>query len=519
MSQEPDTLETKLAELKSLRDKRERLADAALDKARNVDAFKLLGWKPQPRQAEMERLSLVSDETLTGGSAGGGKTDWLVAHVAAHLLRTPGDRGVIFRRVTTSLSRTVLPRAVQLLMAHAKFNAQTNSFQFHNGSILDLAHLEHEHSVHRYQGTEYGVVGFEELTEFTQYQYEYMLSRVRSTVAGARPHVVATTNPGNVGHVWVKRRFVKPLDGDWAEESPDPLPNIVWRPRPVDGITQGSRVFVPAGLEDNAILRRLDPGYEARLLGLASDEGMRMALRYGDWNAIEKVEGALWTTDAINRSRVERAPEMVRVVVGVDPAMNDGPNADDTGIVAVGRGIDGHAYVLADKTCHLPADGWARRAVELAIEVEADQVVVEVNQGGAQNILLLRQAYNAMVAEGTVDRPIHIFSTWAKGSKRLRAAPVSMLWVGSEAAPPTAHMVGRHLELEQECTTWVPERTHQSPNRIDAMVHATAALRVVNATATHPEVLPPPRPGRPSPEAKKRAEARTKGRGSSVTWI
>jgi len=74
----------------------------------------------------------------------------------------------------------------------------------------------------------------------------------------------------------------------------------------------------------------------------------------------------------IDDLRVKNAPEMVRVVLAIDPAVTSGENADETGIVVAGRAVDGHAYVLCDLSCRLTSDGWARRAVE-AYKVAANK--------------------------------------------------------------------------------------------------------------------------------------------------
>lgn len=216
----------------------------------------------QPKQQLAEDLSAQADELLYGGAAGGGKSEWLLRHCAKQMLRYPGNRGVIFRRVFPSLNRTLIPRATLLLKPWATYNKVEHTFYFHNGSILELASLQYADSVTDYQGAEYGVIAFEEVTEFLESQLDFMKSRLRAPVDGPRPHLVATTNPGGVGHAWVKRRYVKPKVEDAAEGKDLPEPYEVWAPAPTDADSDPlKRCFVPDTLKDNPKLTERDPGY------------------------------------------------------------------------------------------------------------------------------------------------------------------------------------------------------------------------------------------------------------------
>jgi hypothetical protein len=93
----------------------------------------------QAKQQLAEELSAQADELLYGGAAGSGKSEWLIRHCARQMLRYPGNRGVIFRRVFPSLNRTIIPRATLLLKPWATYNKVEHTFYFHNGSVLELA--------------------------------------------------------------------------------------------------------------------------------------------------------------------------------------------------------------------------------------------------------------------------------------------------------------------------------------------------------------------------------------------
>ena len=150
--------------------------------------------------------------------------------------------------------------------------------------------------------------------------------------------------------------------------------------------------------------------------------GLRKALGDGDWDAIEAVEGAQWSTPQMDYLRVRTPPRMesfARIVVGVDPSGGNKKNNHEQGIVAVGKTFDGQGYVLADRSCKLKTKGWARRAVALAAEFGADIVVVERNFGGDMAVSPLEDAAKELDWTGKIQ------AVNASRGKRLRAEPVA----------------------------------------------------------------------------------------------
>jgi len=182
-----------------------------------------------------------------------------------------------------------------------------------------------------------------------------------------------------------------------------------------------------------------------------------------DGELLEDTPGALWSYEMIERSRIEVAPDMQRIVVAVDPAATSTEQADETGIVVVGLGVDGRGYVLADRTCKLSPNGWARRVVETYDEFNADRVVGETNQGGEMIESLIRQVRPTIPYRGVV----------ARIGKRLRAEPISSLYEQSRVSH-----VGTFLELETQMTSWVEKESDFSPDRLDALVHALTELNI-----------------------------------------
>lgn len=203
-------------------------------------------------------------------------------------------------------------------------------------------------------------------------------------------------------------------------------------------------------------------------------EGTRLGRQELNAEILDDVPGALWTLAQLDATRVKQALEMVRIVVGIDPAMTSGEDADETGIVAAGKGRDGEYYILADRSGHWTPDQWGRRAVALYDELKADRIVGEVNNGGEMVEHVVRTAAKAMrlgSERGTAEvsyRAVH-----ATRGKRVRAEPVSMLWEQGRA-----HMVGSLAAMEDQMRSFVPDRSEEgrSPDRLDAMVWAMTEL-------------------------------------------
>ena len=210
-------------------------------------------------------------------------------------------------------------------------------------------------------------------------------------------------------------------------------------------------VITHATIDDNP---HLSDDWKAGII--SKYEGTRLGRQELRGELIEDVEGALWKRAMIEEHRVDRAPDdMAVMVVGVDPAASSGPDADDTGIIVAGKGLDGHGYVFADWTCHLDPDGWARRAVNAYREYIADRITPEKNNGGEMVEHTIR----------TVDPLVPVTPVWASRGKQTRAQPVSALYEQGKV-----HHVGGFPKLEDELCTWVPG--DDSPDRLDALVWA-----------------------------------------------
>jgi phage terminase large subunit-like protein len=214
-------------------------------------------------------------------------------------------------------------------------------------------------------------------------------------------------------------------------------------------LTRGSTFDNAANLSQ-AALQELRARYEGTRLG-------RQEL-YGE--VLEDVEGALWSLNSIETTRIDDTPELRRIVVAVDPAVTSGPDSDETGIVVAGLGYDGRGYVLADRSTRDTPLGWAKRVIAAFEEFQADRIVAEKNQGGDLVEMNLKQVSPAIPYKGIT----------AKQGKRLRAEPIAALYEQGRISH-----VGNFPQLEQQMTEWVPD-SGTSPDRLDALVHALTEL-------------------------------------------
>jgi phage terminase large subunit len=238
----------------------------------------LLGdYKPFPRQCEFHESN--AKYRLFGGSAGPGKTRALLSEAIIQANEIDGCDTLLLRRTYPELESSLLayfrrdvPRS-----AYRKYNEAKHIVTWHNGSTTRFGYCRNENDVYQYQGAEFQFIGIDELTHFTLKQWQFLTSRNRCPVkryssgtrAGARakPCMAAATNPGNIGHAWVKAL--------WVDHVPPPgfdRPEL-YNARDYD--------FVRARLADNPIYAN-DAEYHRTLEALP--EHLRRAFLDGDWN-------------------------------------------------------------------------------------------------------------------------------------------------------------------------------------------------------------------------------------------
>lgn len=214
-------------------------------------------------------IDATESEVLFGGAAGGGKSYGQMVDALLFALLYPGSKQLILRRTFSELDKSLIRTSLALFPREIyTFNSSSHTGKFKNGSIIDFGYCAAENDVYQYQSAEYDVIRFDELTHFTEAQYVYLISRIRGANSFPK-QVKSSTNPGGVGHSWVKARFVDPSPPGEHFSGTDGL----------------SRIFIPSLIDDNSFLTSCDPNYKKRLLALPERE--RRALLSGDWDIFE----------------------------------------------------------------------------------------------------------------------------------------------------------------------------------------------------------------------------------------
>lgn len=226
-------------------------------------------WKPHPGP-QTEILTRSESELLFGGARGGGKTEagfaWLMEPPFAE---NPRCKGLVIRRNADDLSDWV-ERARMFFEGQGKITGNPPIIRFTSGAFVRTGHLKDEGAYTKYLGHEYQKILIEELTQIpTLKLYLQLISCARSTVPGIDAQIYCSTNPGGVGHRWVKERFVK----------------LAQNHTYFDPISKKSRIFIPSRVTDNPTIMENDPHYIHFLDSLPP--GLREAWRDGNWDVFE----------------------------------------------------------------------------------------------------------------------------------------------------------------------------------------------------------------------------------------
>lgn len=226
----------------------------------------ILTIQPNPKQ----RLFFESTAKYTayGGARGGGKSWAMRIKLVLLAIRYAGINILLLRRTLGELRENHILPLRRLLSGVAEYRESTREFSFPNGSRIRLGYCDAESDVLQYQGQSYDVIGMEEATHFTYFQFQCLTecNRASGVYDGIfKPRMYLTCNPGGVGNDWVKRLFVDRIYK--ANENPE------------------NYVFIKSLVYDNTFLMERDPDYVKALEALP--EVRRKAMLFGDWNAFE----------------------------------------------------------------------------------------------------------------------------------------------------------------------------------------------------------------------------------------
>lgn len=434
------------------------------------------------RQQEAQRvLAGTATHLMLFGGARSGKTFLLVRNVVFRALKAPNSRHGIFRfrlaHIKASIVLDTFPKVMRVAFPGVDFDLKRQELycDLPNGSQLWFAGLDDKERTEKVLGQEFATLYFNECSQIPVTSVDTALTRLaqraETKVDGADPGLLRLRayydcNPPNKAH-WTYRRFVQHVDPETKKPQPNPDDYASFQINPGDNIAN------------------LSPEYLRMLESLPA----RMRARFLEGRFADANPSALFPEEHIDRWRVLDGviPQMVRIVVAVDPSgADDADNADndEIGIIIAGLGTDGAAYVMEDCTVKAGPATWGRVAVTAWERHDADCVVGETNYGGA----MVQQTIQ-------VARPRTPFrKVTASRGKVVRAEPFSALYEQGKV-----RHVGLFAQLEDELAAFSTfGYTGQgSPNRADALIWALAELfpgLVGNRVTNKPEdAVPQPR--------------------------
>lgn len=411
---------------------------------------------PAQMKATHTLTSDASHNALGGGSRSG-KTALLVLCVLTRALKAPDSRHAIFRFRLNALIASVvldtLPKMIKLkwpgLWDLCKLNRQENYLTLPNGSQVWFAGLDDKDRTEKILGMEFATLYFNECSQIPYASVILALTRLAQKTPNLRLKAYYDFNPPSKVH-WTYLTFVRKLNPETK--------------RPHKNEHDYSFYLInPGDNRDN-----LDKKYIDMLDALPEKARNRFLLgRFADDS-----DGALWTEELLAQNRIlgredkDPIPELLRVVISVDPSGCSGPEdkrSDEVGITVVALGTDGHGYVLEDLTGRYSPEEWSKVVNSAYERHNADMVVAERNYGGDM-VRAVLQAQNS-------DLPFK--EVTASRGKVVRAQPISALYEKNKI-----HHVGYFPELEDQlcAMTSAGYQGLKSPDRADSCIWGIAEL-------------------------------------------
>ncbi|MBO8161331.1 MAG: hypothetical protein H0Z24_06805 [Thermosipho sp. (in: Bacteria)] len=261
-------------------------------------------YTPHPKQALFH--SSPETEVLFGGSKGPGKTAALVMETLAYALEHPGATCYLFRTTYDDLEANLITEWIEKVPPELyEYKDSKHIAKLINGSKVLFRYIRNYKDAKKYKGRSIDFIGIDELTMFEEKWIQEVLSCLRSA-KGFPTRFRATTNPGDIGHAWVKKRYVTSTD--------------YGKKVAVDPVTGNTIKFIPATVYDNPILMKNDPNYVKRLENLP--EAQKRAYLYGDWDAFEGMAFEKWNEN-IHVIEPFKIPKHWRRWIAVDNGYTD----------------------------------------------------------------------------------------------------------------------------------------------------------------------------------------------------
>lgn len=391
-----------------------------------------------PTNKQFEFLSCFGKDGLYGGAAGGGKSAALLA-CALMFVGYPNYNALLLRRTYADLK---MPEALidislkWLSETNAKWNAISNTWTFPSGAKLTFGYLDNENDKYRYQGAAFQFIGFDELTQFSETQFLYLFSRLRKGVTSGIPlRLRASSNPGGIGHEWVKARY----------------------------LTEGKkgRLFIPAKLYDNPHLDQ-----KSYLESLAElDPVTRMQLESGNWDVVGS--GGYFKREnliIVDKPPISKKGKCVRYWDLAASAPKKGKDPDYT--VGVKMYAENGQYWILD----VVRGRWTPKELEDVIRQtgvqDGNNTIIYIEQEPGSSGIITRDHFARNVLRG-----LPFFGDRVQGTKVTRAKPFS-----SAAANNNVFVIRAfwNNDFVNECIVFPQEGFHD--DQVDAASGAFSKL-------------------------------------------
>jgi hypothetical protein len=323
-----------------------------------------------------------------------------------------------------------------------KWNKEDYFITFPNGSEIWISGLDDKDRVEKVLGKEYSSILFNESSQIPYHSVSMAETRLAQKTELVNKFYF-DCNPPTKSH-WLYSYFFQKINPETKVKHPKPE-------------LYAEMQMNPAGNQENLP----DDYIETVLDGLS--ERKKRRFKNGEW--LDDVEGALWTRQMINATRVVSYPALRTIYVAVDPAVTATENSNATGIIVVGMDDRKHCYILADRTQEQASPAtWGNAAITAYHEFQADAIVGEVNNGGD----LVKANIHA------IDSSVRFKEVRASRGKIVRAEPIAGVYEEGKV-----HHVGEFLELEDEMCSYAPQLQtggSDSPDRLDALVWGVTKL-------------------------------------------
>lgn len=420
----------------------------------------MAAFKHTPKQLTAVACIVKHQFAMLVGGAGSGKTFLALRAIIIRALKAPNSRHLILRskfaHAKASIWHESLPEVMEKCFPDIPYIPNKAEFYLPlpNGSSIWIGGIDDKKRIEKVLGRSLATIYINEASQVNAEGFLMLRTRLRQKNDLIKLKFLIDCNPPNKSH-WTYKYFVQKVDiNGIALENPE---------------NYGFVLMNPKDNQDN-----LPEEYLKDLQALPG----KYRKRFWEGEFTDDTEGAIFQQSWIDENRSiyktyedfykHESKYIIRSVVAIDPATKDKEESDETGIVGACstrnyKSTSTDFHVLADRSGHYSPNNWAKAAIILAEEIEADCIVIETNQGGDMATNTLRMAgYKGKIAE------VH-----TKRSKKIRADPVSALYEQGFVK----HLQSLDLaKLEEQLTSYVPHLFDASPDRLDANVYAITYL-------------------------------------------